>query len=190
MSLRHRTWPVFGVVGGLLITACSDRSVVAPVSMEPARNPGGYVAAGATAVSGVYGLTFLTTGGQPVTSLTACDPSIPDSCEELILHAHVEDVTGSPAQSGSVTFQYCSYKGFPPNNIDRADEAPSAACADGSAQWARLLSLAVDNAGNASMNFGIVRTPRTVGFRFTFSGKRSGIASGASAPRDFTWVAP
>jgi hypothetical protein len=40
------------------------------------------------------------------------------------------------------------------------------------------------------MNFGIVLIPRTVGFRFTFSGKRSGIASGVSEPRDFTWVAP
>ena len=39
------------------------------------------------------------------------------------------------------------------------------------------------------MNFGIVRIPRTVGFRFRFNGQGSGIGSGTSSAQNFTWVA-
>jgi hypothetical protein len=38
------------------------------------------------------------------------------------------------------------------------------------------------------MNFGIVRIPRTVGFRFRYASQGSGIASGISAARNFTWI--
>jgi len=108
---------------------------------------------------------------------------------ELVLGGHVEDVAGNDAQSGSITFEYCSYKGGPPNDITRADEAPLEACANGSASWARLTSLSVNTSGNAFMNFGVVMIPRTVGFRIKFSGRKSGIESGTGLPRNFTWTA-
>jgi len=87
-----------------------------------------------------------------------------------------------------VTFQYCSLKGGPPNDINRPDEAPSAACATREASWANLTSVPVDGSGNAYMNFGFASIPRTVGFRIRYSGQRSGVSNGTSAPLDFTWV--
>jgi hypothetical protein len=102
--------------------------------------------------------------------------------------ANVADGFGAPAQGGLVTFQYCSYKGGPPNDINRADEAPSAACATREASWANLVSVPVNASGDAYMNFGFVQIPRTVGFRFKYTGQGSGIANGVSAPSDFTWV--
>jgi len=44
-------------------------------------------------------------------------------------------------------------------------------------------------AGYACMNFGIVRIPRDVGFRFRYSSQGSGVASGISEARNFTWTA-
>lgn len=87
-----------------------------------------------------------------------------------------------------MTFQYCSLKGFPLNDITRADEAPSSACTTGAGKWANLATLPVDVSGNAYLDFGIVLIPRTIGFRFRYAGQRSGIANGTSDPRDFTWV--
>ena len=165
------------IVAAIGIVACSDQSPVAP-SASP--RPPAEVAVLARAVSGSYQLSFFDNGLQPVASLTVF--------QELILGAHVADGSGAPAQGGSVTFQYCSYKGGPANDINRPDEAPSAACATREASWANLTSVAVDGSGNAYMNFGFVSIPRTVGFRFKFTGQRSGIASGVSAPSDFTWV--
>ena len=101
----------------------------------------------------------------------------------------MEDLSGTRAQRGSVTFQYCSLKGRPANDINRPDEAPSASCADGSASWANLGSVAVSASGNAFLNFGLVRIPRVVGFRCKYSGRGTSIASGVCAPRDFTWTA-
>ena len=135
----------------------------------------------ATAIAGSYQLEFYSNGRNVVTSLPVMN--------ELILGAHVEDLAGNDARSGSVTFEYCSLKGGPPNDITRADEAPLEACADGSASWARLLSLSVNATGDAYMNFGYASIPRTVGFRIKFSSGRSGIASGVSLPRNFTWTA-
>jgi hypothetical protein len=109
--------------------------------------------------------------------------------------AHVTNGAGAPAQRGSATFEYCSYKKLPPNDITRADEAPKEACEQRTASWASLGSVAVDagtcpglGTGNACYNFGLVRIPRTVGFRFRFTGQRSGIANGTSAPLNFTWT--
>jgi hypothetical protein len=88
-----------------------------------------------------------------------------------------------------VIFQYCSLKGLPPNDIERADEAPSAACANGSATWANLpASVPVNASGDAYLDFGVVLIPRTVGFRFRYFGQGSGIANDPSAPEDFKWV--
>jgi hypothetical protein len=141
-------------------------------------------------VPGKYELSFFKLGAngllEPVTSLSVCTASV---CEELILNAHItEENSGLPAQSGLVVFQYCSYKGLPPNDITRADEAPLEACATGSASWRDLRAvLKVNESGDAFLDFGVVLIPRTVGFRFQYKGQ-GGIANGVSAPKDFTWT--
>lgn len=158
------------------LVACSETLPVAPQA-----DPETSVAlARVTPVPGVYDLSFWNRGLQ-VTTLTVG--------QELILKAHVESATGAPAQGGSVTFQYCSLKGGPANDINRADEAPKSECENGTASWARLLSMNVNSSGDAYMNFGAVRIPRTVGFRFKYSSKGSGIADGTSEAKDFTWTA-
>jgi hypothetical protein len=139
----------------------------------------------------VYDLSFTAwIGGvlQPVSSLSV-------KRAELILRAYVTDSSGSPAAKGRVTFEYCSYKGGPPNDITRADEAPKEACEDGQATWARLDSVSVGSifcpsagAGYACVNFGIVSIPRVVGFRIRYEPQGSGIPAGMTAPENFTWV--
>src|SRR5215204_590390 len=109
--------------------------------------------------------------------------TMPVMSGELILRAYVADAFGVPAQSGTATFEYCSYKRLPPNDIERADEAPKEACDAGIATWKRLWNVDIGNcprfgAGSACLNFGVVRIPRDVGFRFRFNGKRSGIDAG------------
>lgn len=121
--------------------------------------------------------------------------SLPVLSDELILRAFIYDAFGVPAQSGTAVFEYCSYKGRPPNDIERADEAPKEACDAGLASWKRLRSVDVSipscpgfGIGNACMNFGIVRIPRDVGFRFRFSGRRRDIDPGVSEAANFTWT--
>jgi hypothetical protein len=60
----------------------------------------------------------------------------------------------------------------------------------------RLTSVGLDapgcpqlGSGYACVDFGIVRIPRKIGFRFRFSAQKSGIASGASIPQNFEWTA-
>jgi hypothetical protein len=130
------------------------------------------------ALPGLYQLTFVS-AGQTVTSLPVGS--------EVSLRARVESATGTPATSGTVTFQYCSLKGLPPNDITRADEAPKAACETGAGTWSRLITVKPDASGIPLVNFPAVTIPRTVGFRFRYSGGASaGIANG-SAAEDFTW---
>lgn len=169
------TLALIGAVA-FMVTACSEQHPLSPSSP-----PGDPLLAKAAA--GSYVLAFLK-NGQEVSSLPVGFGS------EVALRAHIEDAAGVAAQSGGVTFQYCSLKGRPPNDITRADEAPSSACADGSGTWANLMTITVDPSGNAYMSFGIVQIPRTVGFRFKYAGRGSGIANGVSEPADFTWVAP
>jgi hypothetical protein len=159
-----------GVVG---LVACSDQT---PVTPNAIRGP----SEARITTLGSYELSFFTNGLQPVSTLFVF--------QELILGAHVADAAGAPARGGSVTFQYCSLKRVPPNDINRADEAPSAACATKDASWANLIGVPVDASGNAYMDFGFVSIPRTVGFRFRYNAQGSGIANGVSAPKDFTWV--
>lgn len=164
------------------VFGCSEQAPVAPSAARQANSS--RTLAGAS-VAGSYQLSFYTsgpTGLAPVSSLTV-------STSELILGVHVQDQFGNPAQRGSVTFQYCSLKGLPPNDITRADEAPSQSCADGSATWANLRSISVDQAGNAYLDFGIVQIPRVVGFRCQYQPRGSGIPSGVCPPTDFTWTA-
>ncbi len=164
------------VIGAFALVACSDQTPVTP-SLNAGAS--GDVHVLGRAVLGSYELSFFANGLQPVSSLPVF--------EELTLGAHVADASGVSAQGGLVTFQYCSLKGLPPNDITRADEAPSAACATNEARWANLLSVPVDGSGNAYMNFGFAAIPRTVGFRFRYTGQGSGIANGFSLPKDFTW---
>jgi hypothetical protein len=166
--------------------ACSDQSPVAPgATPDGVGNPSLL----SQPAPGSYVISYFTsgTGGLvPVNSLPVCTVL---ACPELILGAHVEDAAGDPAQGGAVIFQYCSLKGLPPNDIERADEAPSAACASGLGTWANLGSaVPVTGSGDAYLDFGFVLIPRTVGFRFRYLGQGSGIANDTSAPEDFTWV--
>jgi hypothetical protein len=140
---------------------------------------------------GVYTLAFVAHVDGTLQEVT----SLPVGAAELILKASVTSSTGTAAQAGTVTFEYCSYKGRPPNDITRADEAPKEACEQGTASWARLTSMSVYpgtcptlGPGNACMNFGVVRIPRDVGFRFRYAEQRSGIASGTSQAKNFTWT--
>jgi hypothetical protein len=143
------------------------------------------VGAMAQPIEGSYELGFFRSGPnglEPVSSL-------PVLSDELVLGAHVENNVGTAAQGGAVTFEYCSYKGLPPNDITRADEAPSAACASGLAVWKSLpANVRVNASGDAYLTFGIVQIPRTIGFRFRYIGRGSGVANGVSLPADFTWV--
>ena len=175
MARRHLADLSIVVVVAVGAIGCSDPSPVAPSSGQPDLPE---VMARLAPVSGVYDLTFLSQG-QPVTSLTVR--------QQVILKAHVQNTFGSPAQGGSVTFQYCSRKG-PSNDINRADEAPKAKCESGAASWARLQTVSVNSSGDAFAGFCCPTIPRTVGFRFKYSSQRSGIADGVSAAKDFTWV--
>jgi hypothetical protein len=58
-----------------------------------------------------------------------------------------------------VIFEYCSYKGRPPNDTTRADEAPAEACASGEAIWKQLGTESVNESGDAYLLFGAVHTP-------------------------------
>ena len=173
-----------------LAVGCAGESPVSPSALSGGDDT--LNAKPGAALPGVYELSFYRyTSGVlvPVSSL-------PVLTNELIIAARVTDSSGSPALAGTVTFEYCSYKGGPPNDIARADEAPKEACETGSASWARLQALTVTatgscpglGAGYTCMNFGIVRIPRDVGFRFKFASQRSGIASGVSAHLNFTWT--
>jgi hypothetical protein len=140
------------LVAGAFV-ACSDQSPVAPGTTPDGV---GDLSLLSQPVPGTYELSFFKSGPsglEPVSSLPVCIEGS-GACEELILGAHVE-ASGAPAQSGAVIFQYCSFKGLPPNDIERADEAPSAACADGSATWANLpANVRVNASGDAYLDFG------------------------------------
>jgi len=180
--LRHNVARrIVALLGAGAVVACSGQS---PASSDATDDPIRGLSLLSQPVTGSYQLAFFKSGPsglEPVSSL-------PVLSDELILGVHVEDESGSPAQRGAVIFQYCSLKGFPPNDIDRADEAPSHNCEDGSATWANLGSASVDESGNAYLNFGVVMIPRVVGFRCRYLGHGSGIANGVCAPMDFTWT--
>ena len=180
MPHRNLAGPGFAVIAAIAAAACSAEPPAAPSATADVDR---LMSAQVSAAAGSYQLSFLTNGLVPVSTL-------PVGGGQLILKAHVAAAaTGLPATDGTATFEYCSLKKRPPNDITRADEAPLEACASGDASWARLGSVGVNASGDAYLNFGIVRIPRTVGFRFRYAGQRGGIASGVSAPANFTWVA-
>lgn len=163
--------------------APSSPSSVAAADLSAKPSSGG--------TTGVYDLSFAVFHNGVYTEVS----TLPVKSDELILKAYITDSAGQPAQKGTVTFQYCSYKKGPSNDIDRPDEAPKEACADGSADWARLASKSVTEGscpllgiGFACVNFGVVQIPRTVGFRIRYEPQGSGITAGTSEPENFTWV--
>ena len=169
------------------LIACSNQS---PVS------PGGVAASGSldakpsSGVPGVYALSFFARVNGAYQEVS----TLPVLTAALILKAQVTDLSGNPATLGTVTFEYCSYGGRP-NNIAEADEAPKEACEQGLAKWARVQSLTIDGVGCSSLgggsacsDFGVVRIPRTVGFRFRYAPQRSSIAAGTSPARNFVWT--
>ena len=179
------------VVAATAVSACSGESPVAPTSpvVRAAVEQNARPSQGAP---GRYELTFTTYRNGTYTEVS----SLPVISEELTLKAYVTDSAGQPATAGSVTFEYCSYRKGPANDIARPDEAPLEACADGTGSWARLASISVTEQrcprlgiGYACYNFGIVRIPREVGFRMRYDPKNSGIASGGTLPKNFVWVA-
>jgi hypothetical protein len=197
--MSHRTFTVFLAALGLASVACSTQSPLAPgtaadevprLSAVPASTgrtnaDTSTARQAASTVPGSYELFFISRG-QIVATLPVCGAS---SCEELSLRAHVESSFG-PADRGTVTFQYCSFTGGPPNDITRADEAPSSACeVDGTGRWANLQSIKLKEARDVDVNFGVVQIPRTVGFRFRYSPQGGNIAGGVSPAEDFTWTA-
>jgi hypothetical protein len=173
----------------LALAGCSNATPVAPASAPG--SAGELSAKPSAGPPGVYNLTFMARVDGTLQEVT----SLPVLSTELILKASVMSSTGTAAQAGTVTFEYCSYKGRPPNDITRADEAPKEACDQGTATWARLRSLYASSTcpgpdpGYACAGFGLVRIPRDVGFRFRYSSQGSEIPSGTSPARNFTWTA-
>ena len=182
MLRRSLAAVVISGVGSLGFLACSGESPATPsalVAESQARQPQG--------APGTYELGFFKVGAggafEPVTSLPLGGP-------ELILGArvYVQGHPELPAQSGAVTFEYCSLKGGPANDPTRIDEAPLEACANGTGSWARLGTERVTSAGEAYKFFGVVRFTPTIGFRFRYSDQGSGVASGGSDPVNFNWT--
>ena len=161
--------------GAVFTAACSSQSPAAPLpAVEPSLTDGtSRDEARTTAVPGTYEISFLkeSIGGlQPVTDNTL------NVGEFLVLKSQVKDVFGVPAVAGRVTYEYCSL-----NN----EKVRSSECESGRGRWKRLFSMPVDPVGSL-FGFGSCSTPRTIGFRFRYSGGGS-IADGVSPSADVTW---
>ncbi len=126
----------------------------------------------ASAVPGLYELSFDTTGPVPITN-----NSLPVG-QELVLKAHVENSSGQPVQRGRVIFQDCELRDHP---------APFAACDSGSGTWTSIFGMSVDASGNAAVDYGFIATPSTIGFRFRYLGQGSGTANNVSQSANITW---
>ena len=180
---------IAALLSAVSVVACSGESPLAPSESSVVARE--LAARGSQTASGVYQLSFTARRAgilEEVSSLVV-------GRDELILKAFVSNSSGAPAQKGTVIFEYCSYKGGPPNDITRPDEAPKEACEQGLGNWARLGSFSLSPGtcgptltGSTCWNFGIVQIPRDVGFRFRYSPQGSGIAAGTSESKNFTWV--
>lgn len=167
---RNRTNAIVALAATLALAACSENSPIAP-----GPRPGDVRMAVQAAATGSYVISFLK---ETSTGLAPAADAEPVGTY-LVLKSEVRDSFGNLARSGSVTYEYCWSKG---------DYAPSSVCNGGSGSWRRHMTMTIDPVGQLS-GFGSCSTPRTIGFRFTFAGRGSGIASGVSQSRDFTWVA-
>jgi hypothetical protein len=175
--LHRNLSTLMAAVIAFTLVACSGRSPVEP-STPPGQTPPIQI------VPGSYQLVFLRSGPnglEPVSSL----PFL----EELLLRAQVKDNSGNPAKTGTVIFEYCSLNGYPKDDITQIDEAPIEACADGRATWTPLVTIGVNQSGEATMNFGFVRVTPVIGFRFRYLNSGGGIASGMSEPANFRFHA-
>ena len=157
------------MAAALALVACSDHSPVAPIA-----GPDGASMARVSAAPGSYVISFLK---ETSTGLAPAADAEPVGTY-LVLKSEVRDAAGNLAQSGSVKYEVC---------VSRGNYAPSAVCNGGSGSWRRWLSVDVDPIGSL-VGFGACTTPQAIGFRFTFSGRQSGIAGGSSQSRDFTWT--
>ena len=166
----NRANVIVALAATFTLIACSERSVVAPDRASPTVG-----LAVRSAATGSYVISFLK---ETTTGLAPAADAEPTGTY-LALKSEVRDAAGNLAQSGSVRYEYCWSHG---------DYAPSASCQSGTGSWRRLLTVSVDPIGSL-VGFGTCSTPRTIGFRFTYSGRNSGIASGVSQVKDFTWVA-
>ena len=167
---RNRANAIVALAVTLASAACSEHSPVAP-----GPGPGDVRLAVQTAAAGSYVISFRK---ETSTGLAPAADAEPVGTY-LVLKSEVRDNAGNLAQSGSVTYEYC---------WSRGDYAPSSVCNGGSGSWRRHMTMRIDPVGQLS-GFGSCSTPRTIGFRFTYAGRGSGIASGVSEPKDFTWVA-
>ena len=185
------------VATAVTLAACSSQSPVAPGAQSSAQGSS-LDAKPPSGSPGVYALTFhaqLGNGGfTEVSSLPVFIQGV--YTPSLHLKAQVTDASGNPATSGTVTFQYCSY-GKPTNDITNPDEAPMEDCNAGAAKWVELRRAMRVNDGScvhlgspsACTGFGLVRIPRSVGFRFRYAQQGGSIASGTSPARNFVWTA-
>ena len=140
--------------------ACSDQSPVAP---GPAAGAALQVSPLAQPVDGEGDISF-----------------VPGPDVEVTLVALVTDVEGNPAQGGVVIFQFCASTGefgFPTGQ-------PSAECElGGSGRWWRAGTASVIG-GEASLTFCCVT--RTLGFRFVYHGRGSGIGNFTILGEDYS----
>jgi hypothetical protein len=170
MGRWNRT-AVVALVAALALPACSERSLVAPDA-----SPGGVSFAAIQSLPGTYVLSFMietSSGLGPIADGIAAPTGT-----YLVLKSEVRDNGGTLATVGSVTYEYC---------WSRGNYAPKSTCDSGAGSWRRLFSMSIDPVGQLA-GFGSCSTPRSIGFRFTYAGRKSGISDGVSASKDFTWI--
>lgn len=109
---------IVALLAAVFAAACSGHS---PTMPSPSPVVAGELSAKPSPASpGVYDLSFNVYRNGVYEEFS----SLAVGFQELLLKGYVTDSSGRPAQKGSVTFEYCSYKGRPPNDIERADQAP------------------------------------------------------------------
>lgn len=154
---------------------CSD-----PLTPPPSGNHMASDAVMARSVEGSYELDFLNVAHQPVTSLPFG--------QAVILQAKVTGAFGLPAEGGWAVFQYCSRKGYPTGDATRIDEAPLEACeTTGEGRWRTLLTVALNSAGIAELQFCCPQLTPLIGFRFKYAGHGSGTRDHTVAAENFSW---
>ncbi len=182
----------------VLIVNTNDTAVASPseaiganaLSAATINAESGFLSSLTAVVPGLYDLSFRVYRNgvlEPVSRYPA------QSREPLVLFAHVEDTNGNPAQSGTVSFEYCG------------NYEPKETCDAGLASWTRLGRMSIGSCycrscgglpgydpgpGNACLFvFGNGRDPGDDGFRYKYTGKRNGVDSGMSGAANFTWTA-
>ena len=168
MARQHPTHYLALLIATGGVAGCGESSLVEPGAVPDARREAG-------AAPGSYLLSFLK---ETRTGLSPAADAEPVGTY-LVLKSEVRDASGNLAQVGSVTYEFCWRNG---------DYAPKASCDAGSGSWKRHWAVRVDPIGSL-MGFGACSSPRTIGFRFSYTGQGSGIASEVSQSRDFTWTA-